>query len=233
MRRYRGVLLDVDGTLVDSNDAHAHAWEAAFVEHDFEIFYSRIRGLIGMGGDQLIEHLTGLAKSHPTHRALAHRQGELFQHHWISRVRPLVGARPLLLQLIRAQYRFAIATSSKPEQLEQVLAIAGVQDLCDVRTTAGDVEHTKPAPDIVEAALARLGIERSQVVMIGDTPYDVIAARQARVDAIGVTSGGFCAEHLAGAVAIYDGPAGLLAAWDRSPLADAPLRATALGGAVP
>lgn len=213
------MLLDVDGTLVDSNDAHALAWEAAFADAGYAIAASRIRSLIGMGGDQLIEQLTGLAKSDRKHRAIANRRGKIFQTHWLPRVRPLIDARRLVLRLASEQYRFAIASSAQTEELEPLLAIADIQDLCATRTTASDVERAKPDPEVIEVGLQRLGVERSQVVMIGDTPYDIAAARQAGVDTIGVTTGGFCAEQLAGAVAVFDGPAGLLAAWDRSPLA--------------
>jgi HAD superfamily hydrolase (TIGR01509 family) len=218
MRRYRGVLLDVDGTLVDSNDAHAHAWEAAFAAHDYQIAYSRIRRLIGMGGAQLIEQLTGLPESDRKHRAIAKDRGELFREQWLPKIRPLIDARRLVLRLASEQYRFAIASSAKAEELEPLLVIAGVDDLCDVRTTASDVERAKPEPDVLEAAAARLGLEPSQLVMIGDSPYDVEAARRAGIDTIGVTTGGFTAEQLAGAVAVFDGPAGLLADWEQSPL---------------
>jgi len=217
-RRYRGVLLDVDGTLVDSNDAHAHAWKDAFAEHELEIPYSRIRALIGMGGDFLIEQLTGIPRSQPRNHAISKRQSEVFSARWLERVRPLVGARQLVLQLASAQYLYAIASSAKPEVLEPLLAIAGIDDLCEVRTTAGDADRAKPDPEIIEVAIGRLGVERSQVVLIGDTPYDVAAARAAGIDTIGVTSGGFSNEQLAGAVAVFDGPAGLLAAWGDSPL---------------
>jgi phosphoglycolate phosphatase-like HAD superfamily hydrolase len=219
VRRYRGVLLDVDGTLVDSNAAHAHAWEAAFARAGFDVGFARIRPLIGMGGAQLIEQLTSLPSSHRTHRAIARYRGEIFRAQWLPRIGPLLGARQLVLRLGHAQYRYAIASSAQAEELEPLLAIADIADLCELRTTASDVERAKPAPDVIEAALAKLGVERSQVVMIGDSPYDVAAARTARVDTIGVTTGGFTAEQLAGAVAVFDGPAGLLAAWDRSPLA--------------
>ena len=213
------MLLDVDGTLVDSNDAHAQAFEAAFAHAELEVAASRIRSLIGMGGEQLIEQLTGLPSSHRKHRAIAKQHGEIFRTQWLPRLRPLLDARRLLLRLASEQYRYAIATSSEAEQLAPLLAIADLQDLCDVQVTSSDVSRAKPEPDVIEAGLRRLGLERSQVVMIGDTPYDIAAARAARVDTIGVTTGGFCAEQLAGAVAVFDGPAGLLAGWDRSPLA--------------
>ncbi|MEO7731254.1 MAG: HAD family hydrolase [Kofleriaceae bacterium] len=213
------MLLDVDGTLVDSNDAHAHAWEEAFAAHGRAIPYATIRGLVGMGGDNLIETLTGLPPSDLAHREISESRGERFRSHWLHQVRPFAGARELVLRLRGEAYLYAIASSAKSQELEPLLEIAGINDLCDVRVTASDTEHSKPDPDIVEAALSRLGIVRAQAVLIGDTPYDVEACRQASVDATGVTSGGFALADLRGAVAVFAGAADLLARWQSSPLA--------------
>jgi HAD superfamily hydrolase (TIGR01509 family) len=218
-RRYRGVLLDVDGTLVDSNDAHAHAWEDAFAAHDLAMPYTRIRSLIGMGGDHLIEALTGISPSSRAHRKIAAHARDRFQTHWLHQVRPILGARSLVLRLRHEGYQYAIASSASTEQLAPLLAIAEVADLCEIRASASDAARSKPDPDILDASLARLDVERSRTVLIGDTPYDVAAARSARIDAIGVASGGFPAEQLSGAVAVFDGAFDLLARWDRSPLA--------------
>lgn len=218
MRRYRGVLLDVDGTLVASNDAHAHAWEDAFSEYGLVIPYLRIRKRIGMGGDQLVEELAGFPRGSQPNRELGELRGKMFASRWRATVTPLVDSRTLVLQLAAAEYLVAIASSAKADELQPLLAIAHVDDLCDVRTTADDVDNAKPSPDVIEVASDRLGLEPSQVVLIGDTPYDVAAARRAGVDIIGVTTGGFSVDELAGAIAVYDGPAGLLAAWATSPL---------------
>jgi len=218
MRRYDAVLLDVDGTLVDSNDMHARAWEAAFAARDLQIPYTRIRMLIGMGGDRLVEQLTGFAPGSRDNKRLTAAHDETLKKR-IHEVTPLVGARRLVLQLIASGYRFAIASSSKAADLEPLLRIADVADLCEVRTNADDVASAKPAPDVVAAAVDKLAVDRSRAVLIGDTPYDIESARDAGVATIAVTSGGFSREALAGAIAIFEGPADLVARWASSPLA--------------
>jgi HAD superfamily hydrolase (TIGR01509 family) len=173
-----------------------------------------VRRLIGMGSEYVIATMIG----HADH-ALAERHGEIFRERYLSRVRAFPRTRMLVLQLRRAGYAYAIATSGTPELVSALLEIADVRDLCDVMTTAGDVAHPKPAPDVVEAALARLGVERARAVLIGDTPYDIRAARTAGIATIGMACGGFPPEQLAGAIEIFTDPAELLACWDSSSLA--------------
>lgn len=209
MRRYQGVLLDVDGTLVDSNDAHAQAWVEALAKHGYEIAVPRARSLVGMGGDKLVELVTGLAVGSRDNERISAARSELFKARWLRAVKPQLGARRLVLRLRAEQYQLAIASAAKDEELQPLLEIADIADLVDVRTTSSDVEHSKPAPDIIEAALARIPTDRSRTVMIGDTPYDVRAAREANVDLVAVTCGGWSVEALAGAVAVFAGPADL------------------------
>ena len=218
MRRYEAVLLDVDGTLIDSNDAHARAWCDAFAACDREVPYSRIRMLIGMGGDALVEHLTGLPRDSRDTKKLQHAHAEHFKRE-VPKLAPIVGARQLVLHLLREGYRFAVATSSGADQLSLLLEAAGVADLCELRTTADDVDAAKPEPDVIRAAIHELGVDCSRAVLIGDTPYDIEAATRAGVETIGFTSGGFSKESLGGAIAVFEGPADLVASWARSPLA--------------
>jgi HAD superfamily hydrolase (TIGR01509 family) len=216
MRRHAGVLLDVDGTLVDSNDAHAHAWAEAFAEAGMDVPYARVRSLIGMGGDKLIATIAG---EHAP-KNLSERRSEIFRERWLAHVKPLRGARELLLRLESEQYAWILASAAKKDELDGILRVAGLADLCgpERRTTSSEVEASKPDPDVIEVSLRKLGVERSRAVMLGDTPYDVEAARAAGVDLIAFTTGGWSREALAGAVAVYDGPADLLASWDDSPL---------------
>jgi HAD superfamily hydrolase (TIGR01509 family) len=218
MRRYAGVLLDVDGTLVDSNDAHAHAWVEVLAMHGIDIAYPIARRMIGMGGDRLIEEVGGPARGTKQNKKIGEERSEVFRKNWLRHVKPLLGARQLVLRLRAEGYLYAIASAAKTEELEPLLEIADLVDLCEIKTTSSEVEESKPDPEIVEAALAKLPVERSRAVMIGDTPYDVEAASGAAVDVIGVTSGGWSVEALSRAVAVYRHPADLLAHWDESPL---------------
>jgi HAD superfamily hydrolase (TIGR01509 family) len=220
LRRYRGVLLDVDGTLLDSVEAHALAWRDAFHEHGHEVGVLQVKQLIGMGGDHLVTQLTGVEAGSREFKAMSKRHGELFREQYLPRLPPVLGARSLVLRLRSAGYHIAVASSAKGEDLEKLLERADVEDLIELRATSSDVEHSKPDPDIIEAAIAKLPfLYPYETVLIGDTPYDIEAARRAGVDTIGVASGGFAATALSGAVAVYNTVGELLARWDTSPLA--------------
>ena len=219
MRAIRGVLLDIDGTLVDSNDVHARAWVEALAEAGFEVPFARVRPLIGKGGDKLMPEVTGLAGDDPRLAALGKRRTQLLLERHVREIRALPGARALLERLKALDYVVAIATSANEDELGAILRAGGVEDLFDARTSSDDAERSKPDPDIVAAAVERAGVPADACVMIGDTPYDVSAARKAGVDIIGVRSGGWGDPDLAGAIAVYDGPADLLARLDASPLA--------------
>jgi HAD superfamily hydrolase (TIGR01509 family) len=214
----KGVILDVDGTLVDSNDAHARAWTEAFAEAAYDVPFERVRRLIGMGGDQLLPEAAGLEADTPAGEALAERRGRIFRERYLPGLRALPGARDLVQRLRQMGFALAIASSARPEELGALLEKAGVDDLVGERTSSGDVEESKPEPDIVLAALRRLRLPAAAAVMIGDTPYDVEAARRAGVAVIGFRSGGWSDADLDGSLAVYDGPADLLARLDSSPL---------------
>lgn len=205
MRPFQAVLLDVDGTLVDSNEAHVHAWLEALAGAGHDVPPSLVRPLIGMGGDRLVETLTGWPRDSEKAKRLSSKRSTIFRDNWLSSVRPLVGSRRLLLTLRDQGYQYAIATAAKDEELMPLLEIADIVDLCPVRTTSSDVDDSKPAPDILEAAFAKLPAERSRTVMVGDTPYDLMAARSASLHFIGVTTGGWSHGMLSGAVAVFDG----------------------------
>lgn len=219
-RPYQAVLFDVDGTLVDSNDLHARCWVEAFRRGGHEVAYDRVRPLIGKGGDRLITETTGLADDDPRHHELAEARTELFLAEYAPQIRALPGARDLLVQLDRDGYVIAIATSAREPEMHAILRAAGLwEGLFDTRTTSNDAEHTKPAPDIIEAAVARAGHPASACIMIGDTPWDLIASRRAGVDFLGVRSGGWHDADFDGALAVYDHPGDLLAQLPGSALA--------------
>lgn len=224
MRRYAAVLLDVDGTLVDSNDAHAHAWVETLGKHGIEVAFPRVRRMIGMGGDRLVAEIAGWARDSEETRKLQDRHAEVFAERWLRHVTPIDGARGLVLQLRRDSYEVALASAAHEDALRPLLEIADVADLIDAKAKPPKPAASKPDPAAIEVALSRVDAERSRVVLIGDTPYDVEAGRAAGIDVIGFTTGGYSAEGLAGAIAIYRGPADLLAQWVSSPLGSAPSR---------
>ena len=216
------VIFDVDGTLVDSNDAHAHAWVEVFAEAGYDVAYARVRPMIGMGGDKLIESAVGLGHDDARAKRLGDRRAEVFLAKWLGRVRPLPGARALIDRLRGAGAPLALATSARREELEGLLGVLGMPELAEVATSSDDAERSKPDPDIVCAAIERLerrGAARGRIIMVGDTPYDLEAATRAGIPLVAVRSGGFPDPLLAGAAAIFDGPADLLARISESPLA--------------
>jgi HAD superfamily hydrolase (TIGR01509 family) len=214
---YEGVIFDVDGTLVDSNDAHAEAWVRAFAEAGHAVPFERVRPLIGMGGDQLLPTL-GFSAQGEAHEKMGQRRGEIFKQDFLPHLRPLPGARELVKRLQQAGLRLAVASSAQPAELEPLLKVAGVEEILRLRTSAGDVEESKPEPDVVQAALERLRLPPPAAVMIGDTPYDVAAALRAGVAVIAFRSGGWSDADLRGAIAVYDHAADLLDRFDSSPL---------------
>lgn len=218
----QGVILDVDGTLVLSNDAHAHAWVDAFAEFGYEVSFEQVRPLIGMGGDQVIPRvMPGLTKDEGDGKAISERRKELIINRYGPKVQPANGTRQLVQHMKDAGLRLIIASSATSQELEILLKVGQVDDLLDEATTSSDAEASKPAPDIVEAALSKLKMQPSQVLMLGDTPYDIQSADAAGVGVIAVRCGGFDDAALAGAKAIYDDPADLLAHYADSPLGKA------------
>lgn len=217
----RGALLDNDGTLVLSNDAHAKAWQEALAEHGYDVSYDKLRGLLGMGGDKVLpEVVPGLTDSEGVGKAIMKRRKEIFMEKYASDLQPTTGTRELVEHMQAMGLKLAIASSAQPDELEILLKRAQVDDLLPERTTAEDAKESKPSPDIVAVALERIGMPADAVLMLGDTPYDIEAAGKVGVGVIALRCGGFSDDRLAGARAIYDDPADLLAHYDTSPLAE-------------
>ena len=220
MAKVHGVLLDVDGTLVLSNDAQDQSWVEAFEEHGYDIPFDRIRPLLGMGGDQLVPKVApGLDAKEGVGKAVSDRRKAIFLESYAPKIAPAPGARELVLRMRDSGLRVIVASSAKPDELDALLKIAGVDELLPERTTSSDAKESKPAPDIVAVGLDKLKIAPDDVLMMGDTPYDVASAGKIGVGTIAVRCGGFSDRDLAHARAIYDDPADLLARYDESPLA--------------
>ena len=218
MSTVRGVLLDVDGTLVDSNDAHARAWVKAFTENGFEVAFEDVRPLIGMGGDKVLAKLAGLPEDDPKAEQISTRRREIFQEQFLPSLKPFPRARELLAAMRARGLRLVAASSAKKDELKGLLAVVGAEDLLEEQTSSDDAEQSKPDPDIVAAALEKIGLPAAEVLMLGDTPYDVEAAGRAKVATIALLCGGWSRGHLDGALAVYADPADLLEHYDSSPL---------------
>lgn len=212
----RAVLLDVDGTLLDSNDAHARSWVDTFAEFGYDVPFEKVRPLIGMGGDKLLPAAIGVEKDSDEGRKLGERRGEIFRERYLRTLRPFPGARSLLQRLRRDGRTLVVATSAQKDEMRALLKQAGVDDLIEERTSASDAKESKPDPDIIEAAVARSGEPARACVMLGDTPYDVRASRRAGVQVVALRSGGWDDADLAGADEIHDDVEALLADYDRS-----------------
>jgi HAD superfamily hydrolase (TIGR01509 family) len=207
--KYQGIIFDVDGTLVDSNDAHARAFQEAFAERGFEIALENIRRLIGKGSDKLIPELIG--RYDP---AVADRKSEIFKQKYLPRLRPLPGARELVSHLKQRGLKLAVASSAAKEELDALLRIAALESCFEEKTSADDAQHSKPDPDIVQAAVRKLGLPASRCLMIGDTPYDAQAAQRAGVAFVGVRCGGWDEKDLQPALDVFSDPAAILRAID-------------------
>jgi HAD superfamily hydrolase (TIGR01509 family) len=180
MMRIRGVLLDVDGTLVASNDAHAHAWVEALSEYSFFIPFELVRPLIGMGGDKLLPTVTpGLSSQAGVGQQIAQRRKVIFLQRYAPRLQPTPGARALIQQLHDDGLGLAVVTSAQHEELETLLRAAGVADLVSMRISADDTDASKPDAGSIEAALQRLQVRAAETVLLGDTPYDIAAGQKA------------------------------------------------------
>jgi len=215
----QAVLLDLDGTLIDSNDAHAHAWVMALAECDIAMPFARVRRLIGKGGDKLLPELTGIRPDSPLGELINRRCGTIFEEQFLPIIRPFPRARDLLVRLNDEGLRLVVATSASGDLLDRLVEAAGATGLLHGAASSEDVEHSKPDPDVVEAALAKAGCAPAEALMLGDTPYDIAAAGRAGVATVALRCGGWQDPDLRGARAIYADPADLLAGFGGSPFA--------------
>jgi HAD superfamily hydrolase (TIGR01509 family) len=198
-------VLDIDGTLVDTNYHHALAWFRAFRQQGFILPLWRIHRHIGMGGDQLVAALAGQGFDEAHGDEVRAAETVLYAE-LIGEVQPLVGARALMEDLKGSGHTVILASSAKTEELEHYLTLLDARSLADGWTDSGDVEATKPSPDLVLAALEKAGSAPKDAVMIGDSVWDCRAARSARVRSIGVLTGGFSDGELldAGASKVFE-----------------------------
>ncbi len=221
MTQLRGAILDIDGTLIDSNDAHAHAWVEAMAKYGHDVPFDKVRPLIGMGGDKVLPETVNVSKDSEEGKKISKSRKEIFKSRYLSSLKPFPHALDLLQHMHDCGLKLVIATSAEPDELHAMLDIIGpdAEGLFEKQTTSKDAKNSKPDPDIMHVALERIGYSAHEVVMIGDTAYDVEAAQKAAIKTIALRSGGWSDQDLAGAIALYDSPADLLAHYDESPLA--------------
>jgi HAD superfamily hydrolase (TIGR01509 family) len=214
----KAILFDVDGTLIDSNDLHATAWREAFLHFGVDIPLESVRGQIGKGGDNLMPALLPPDLLEAKGEDIEAYRGDLFKRDYLPRVVPFPGVRDLFERLAADGKTIVLASSAKADELHFHLGVIGAEDLVAATTSADDVDSSKPDPDIFQAALKKAGAGPDEAVVVGDTPYDIQAACKAGLRTLAFRSGGFPEEALrqAGAVEIWDGPADLLANYDRS-----------------
>ena len=215
-RVVEAVLLDIDGTLLDSNDAHAQAWSDTFREASLEIGSEMVRPLIGMGSDKLLPKLTGIDAESEEGKRLVERRKEVFAKEYLPLVRPFPKTRELLDRMRDDGLRLVVATSASEEEARGLLQALGAEWLLGEATSSSDAERSKPDPDIVRAAIDTAGVGADRCVMLGDTPYDVEAATRARVSVVALRCGGWGDDDLRGAVELYDDPKALLERFDQS-----------------
>ena len=210
---FDSVLFDIDGTLIDSNAAHATTWMRALREHGIRVEIMAVRPLIGMGADKLLPAIAGIQHTSPEGRSIAARKKELFDEQ-LPWLRPTPGARALLEYLRDRGIDMVVATSADDKEMAALLECAGVADLVSKRASKDDAAESKPDPDIVCAALAQARAGAESTMMVGDTPYDIEAAARAGIAAMALRCGGHWTDHdLRGALYIFDDPQDLLDRW--------------------
>jgi HAD superfamily hydrolase (TIGR01509 family) len=210
-RREKGVLFDVDGTLIDSAYIHTLAWWQAFRQSGFDVPMARIHRCVGMGGARLVDSLLPDSRNKDVDEAILSAHSGVFGTYWPS-LRPLDGARDLLAKCSEKGLAVALASSAREQDLEALRSALSADDFIDAATSSNDAENSKPEPDILVAALEAVGLDASGAVYVGDAVWDVMAAGKLGIPTIALTCGGTSEAELreAGAVEVYDGPRELL-----------------------
>lgn len=214
------VLFDIDGTLVDSNYLHVHAWQRAFAEVGVDVESWRIHRGIGMDGSSLLEELLQEDSSGDDTKARAKDLHSRFYQETAHLLKPLPGTRRLLDLVAATGLQVVFATSAPEDELALLRKVLDQEEIVSAVTSSGDVDTAKPKPDIVEVALQRADVEADRAVFVGDSIWDIQAAARAGVECIGVESGGVDRLRLQheGAVAVYRNPRDLADQLDDSPI---------------
>lgn len=202
--KLQGIIFDIDGTLVDSNDLHAQCWLEAFQHFGKRFEYDVIRHQIGKGGDLLVPDLLRAKEMRAFGEKVKKHRTDLYKKKYMGEVRPFPKVRELFETLREHDVKIALASSSNPDEVEYYTRLLGVGDLLEGSTSKHDAEHSKPSPEIFQAALERIGTDDAFTMTVGDTPYDILASHRLALPVIAVLSGGFERDLLAKAEFLYD-----------------------------
>jgi HAD superfamily hydrolase (TIGR01549 family) len=217
----KAVIFDVDGTLIDSVDAHAEAWQKAFKKFGKDIQFYELRRQIGKGGDQFLPVFLTQKDIREFGKKVEEARGEIFKKQYLSKIKPFPKVRELFLKIKADGKKIALASSAKEDELEEYKKIANIGDLVEEQTSTDDAKQSKPEPDIFLAAIEKLkGVKASEAVIIGDTAYDAQAAVKARIKIVGVLSGGWARTEMlkTGCVEVYQDAAEILKDYKKSVL---------------
>lgn len=217
----RAAIFDLDGTLVDSNELHVDAWDETFRHYGKQFPRAELHRQIGKGGDQYLPVFLSAQELKAIGKEVEEFRADLFKRKYLPRVQAFPHVKELFQRLRGDGKRIALASSGNDDEVTHYAELAQIDELIEAQTTKSDVQHSKPRPDVFLAALRHLGTAAEETIVIGDTPYDVQAAKKAELRTIGLLCGGFSADELRayGAVAIFRDPADLLESYERSPLA--------------
>jgi HAD superfamily hydrolase (TIGR01549 family) len=215
----KAVIFDIDGTLVDTVDMHAEAWQRAFKEFGKEIDFQTIRDQVGKGGDQLMPVFLSKEELDEFGKQLEKRRGEIYQEDYMPKAKPFLQVRELFERIKSDGRQIALASSAPEKELKFYKELLNISDLLEEETSADDADNSKPEPDIFQAAVQKLkGVEAGDCIVVGDTPYDAEAAGKAGIPTIGVLCGGFPEQWLrdSGCIEVYRDPADLLTNYEES-----------------
>jgi HAD superfamily hydrolase (TIGR01549 family) len=215
------VVFDLDGTLIDSNEFHVEAWNLAFRHFGMQFPMAKLRANIGKGSDQYLPEFLSPQELQKYGKEIDQYRSALFRKEFLPRIKPFPGVGELFARIKRDGHRIALATSSKKDDVKTYTDLAGVTDLVDCQITADDTDESKPAPDVFRAALNKLAVAACQAIAVGDTRFDIEAAKQIDLPTIALLCGRADDEETlrtAGAIAIYQDPADLLGQYENSAL---------------
>lgn len=211
----QALLLDIDGTLVDSNDMHTDCWVDAFAHFGKRVDWDVVRQQIGKGGDLLVPDSLNAREMRKFGEELKTYRGELWKKSYMQRVEPFLHARESLHALHDRGIRLAFASSSNPDEVEYYVELLGAKDLLEGSTSKEDAEFSKPSPEIFQAALDQVGSDPERTFAVGDTPYDILSAHRVPLPVIALRSGGFPRELLEKAEFLLDDIAAVVKELDR------------------